>query len=437
MRLHWLSARINPYRFKIWHGRALLKQNRFFLKAVALLLALGLAAAGCGDDDSSDQAIQNDSTQAEDCPEPATPSSDTPAASETAPTTAVSTQPAPVPASTALPGEGVSLTMGRANWDTGYFQAALLRQLLQELGYEVSDPSEAELGPSLAYLSMAEGDIDFWANSWYTLHNSWLLRDLPDGSIVGDHISRIGGLMSQGLVQGYLITKSFAEEYCIRTLDDLNSNPDALTAYDKQDVSPDDGIADIYGCPQSWTCDDIISSQIAFSDWENITQIIAGYEAMIAEATSRVDDGEPVVVYTWTPSPYIASLRPGDNVMWLGVEEVLDASNPLESDGGEGWTQTPGQVALGSDTCLYILDNDSCQLGWNPADITVTARNDLLENHPAAKRLFEVVVLNPVDVSIQLLAQRNDEAPEDLAAQWLADNRDLADSWIAEALAAA
>ena len=327
--------------------------------------------------------------------------------------------------------------MGRADWDTGYFQAALLRQLLQELGYEVSDPSETELGPSLAYLSMAQGDIDFWANSWYTLHNSWLLHDLPDGTIVGDHVSRIGGLMSQGLVQGYLITKSFAEEYCIRTLDDLNSNPDALDAYDNQDVNSDDGIADIYGCPESWTCDDIISSQIAFSEWENIAQVIAGYEAMIAEATSRVADGEPVVVYTWTPSPYIASLRPGDNVMWMGVEEVLDGSNPLERDGGEGWTQTPGQVALGSDTCLYILEDGSCQLGWNPADITVTARNDLLENHPAAKRLFEVVVLNPVDVSIQLLAQRDGESPEDLAAQWLADNRDLADSWIAEALAAA
>ena len=189
------------------------KLNRVFLKAAALLLALGLAAAGCGGSDSSDQTAQNDSTQAEDCPEPATASEDAPVASETAPPTTASSQPAPAPISAALPGEGVSLTMGRADWDTGYFQAALLRQLLQELGYEVSDPSETELGPSLAYLSMAQGDIDFWANSWYTLHNSWLLHDLPDGTIVGDHVSRIGGLMSQGLVQGYLITKSFAEEY--------------------------------------------------------------------------------------------------------------------------------------------------------------------------------------------------------------------------------
>ena len=388
--------------------------NRFFLKAAALLLALALVAAGCGNDDSSDTSAE----------------------SETEPPTTASSQTAAAPPPTALPGEGVSLTMARGNWATGYFQAALLRQLMQELGYDVSDPSESELGPNLAYLSMAQGDIDFWANSWYTLHNSWLLNDLPDGTIVGNHVSRIGGLISQGLVQGYLITKSFAEEYDIRTLDDLNDNPDALAAYDRQDADPGNGIADIYGCTESWTCDDVISSQIAFSGWENINQIIAGYEAMVAEANARIADGEPVVVYTWTPSPYIVSLRPGDNVMWLGVEEVLDDSNPLGRDGGEGWTQAPGQVALGSDTCLYIIDNGNCQLGWNPADITVTARNDLLENHPAARKLFEVVVLNPVDVSIQLLAQENGESAEDLATQWLVDNRDLADSWIAEALAA-
>ena len=38
------------------------------------------------------------------------------------------------------PGDGVEVTMGRANWSTGYFQAELYRQLLTELGYNVSDP---------------------------------------------------------------------------------------------------------------------------------------------------------------------------------------------------------------------------------------------------------------------------------------------------------
>ena len=376
------------------------------LKVAAAALALMLVAAACGSDDDDSQPVAD----------PATTTSEAPAA---------------------LPGEGVSVRMARADWDTGYFQASLYRQLLQRLGYEVSDPADTELGPSLAYLSMAEGDIDFWVNSWYPGHNSWLETDLPDGSKVGDHISRVGEEMIAGGLQGILVTKSFAEEYNLRTLDDLNNNPDALAAYDSSDASPGDGVADIYGCQESYTCDDILESQIAFSGWENIRQVIAGYDVMFAEAASKIEDDEPVVLYTWTPSSYITRVRPGDNVMWLGVEDVVDDSNPLGRAGGEKWDQRPGLASLDSDTCLYIVE-EGCQLGWVAADILVTARNDLLDENPALKRLFEVVKLNVVDVSLQVVEQNtNDVDPDDLAARWIEENSDQVDEWIAEALAAA
>ncbi len=395
------------------------------LKVASALLALVLVAAACGSDD-------DDSTSTETSATPATSgTSDT-----TAPPAPETTAPPATDAAETMPGEGVSLTMGRADWDTGYFQAALVRQLLQRLGYEVSDPAEKELGPNLAYLAMAEDNIDFWANSWYPGHSSWLVNELPDGSKVGDHISRIGELMVAGGLQGYLVTKSFAEEYNLKTIDDLNNNPEALAAYDSKDPNPGNGVADIYGCQESYTCDDILQSQIAFSGWENIEQVIAGYDAMFAEAFSKIEDGEPVVLYTWTPSSYITQVRPGDNVMWIGVEEVIDDSNPLGREGGEQWDQRPGLATLGTDTCLYIVD-EGCQIGWVAADVLITARNDLLENNPAAKRLFEVVKLNVVDVSLQIVAQGDGASPEDLATQWIADNSDTVDGWLAEARAAA
>ncbi|HJP16243.1 MAG TPA: transporter substrate-binding domain-containing protein, partial [Acidimicrobiales bacterium] len=43
------------------------------------------------------------------------------------------------------------ITMCRANWASGYIQAEIVRQVMQEAGYTVSDPSEIELGPSNAY----------------------------------------------------------------------------------------------------------------------------------------------------------------------------------------------------------------------------------------------------------------------------------------------
>ena len=82
--------------------------------------------------------------------------------------------------------------MARANWSTGYFQAEVYRALLVELGHNVSVPSELELGPNQFYTALAEGDADFWVNSWYPGHISWHQNELTDGlrecvGIVGHH----------------------------------------------------------------------------------------------------------------------------------------------------------------------------------------------------------------------------------------------------------
>ncbi len=334
------------------------------------------------------------------------------------------------------PGEGSSITMARADWSTGYFQAQVYKQLLEELGYEVSEPSELELGPSLAYLGMSQGEFDFWVNSWYPGHVSWWVPELPDNSTVGDHLTIVGNEMVAGGLQGFLITKSFADEHGVTHLDQLNDDPDILAAFDADDQSPGNGVADIYGCTESWTCDNIIDSQIAFSDWTNIAQVKAGYDAMFAEAAIKADAGEPMVIYTWTPSAYITQLRPGDNVVWLAVEDVIDDSNPTGIEGGEGHDQRPGQANIGPDACPAAANADNCQLGWVAADILVTANTEWLNATPHAAELFCAVTLSVIDVSLANVDMSNagDDATEDfiagLATSWIADNRDQVDGWL-------
>ena len=283
---------------------------------------------------------------------------------------------------------------------------------------------------------MAQGDADFWINSWYPGHRSWLENDLPDGSKVGDHVSPIGEMMMAGGLQGYLITKSFAEEYGITSLDDFNSNPDAIAAYDAVDPVPGNGIADIYGCQESYTCDDIIQSQIAFSGWENIQQTIAGYDAMFAEASTKADAGEPAIIYTWTPSAYITQMRPGDNVLWLSVEDVIDDSNPLGVEGGAEHNQLPGTASIGTDQCPGSVDG-TCTLGWVAADITATANNDFLAANPAVAAVLEAFQMDVIDVSLMNVEMADGADVEELAAQWIDDNRALVDEWIATGMAAA
>lgn len=403
------------------------------------LMAVALVGAACGssDDDADDTASDTDSTVSDapnaDTDEP----DDSPDVSDTAAADVADSD--DMVEMSMTPGEGTTITMGRADWSTGYYQAELYRQLLTELGYEVTDPAEIELGLQTAYVAMAQGDFDFWANGWYPGHYSWLDAELTDGSLVRDHVSVIGEEMVAGGLQGMLIEKNFADEFNIRTLDDLDANPAAIEEFDKYDSLPGNGVADIFGCQESWTCDDILDSTIAFAGWQNIQQTIAGYDAMFAQAVNQSQSGEPFVIYTWTPSAYITQLIPGDNVYWVGIENPLDDSNPLGAEGGHEWDQRPGRAPISADLCPSALDDPDglCQVGWVVADILVTANNTFLAANPAAAELLEQVKLSVIDVSLANVEQDEGADPAELATAWIADNRDLVDGWLDAARAAA
>jgi len=360
---------------------------------LALLVVFALFAAACGDDDDTADAA-------------------------------------------ALPGEGVSVTMSRANWSTGYMQAAIYKALLEELGYEVNEPADLELPPSNFFTALGEGEIDFWANSWYPGHAAWWNNELTDGSIVGDKISVVGEEMMAGGLQGFLTNKSIIDENPGLTLDQIASDPDMIAMYDAGDSSPGDGIVQILGCPEDWTCDDIISENIEFAGWDTFAQTKAGYDAMVAEAVGRAADGVPFIIYTWTPSAYVTQLIPGDNAMWLAMEadSVLDGSITPEFD--QRIDGEPLAAALGSDTCSA----DPCYLGWVPADIQVSANNEFLAANPAAAALLEQVKISVIDVALQnVLYDSGENTTEDVnghAADWIAANRDQVDEWLATAIAA-
>jgi len=339
-------------------------------------------------------------------------------------------------AAAALPGEGVELTMCRANWASGYIQAEIVRQILQQAGYSVSDPSTIELGPSNAYTAMAEGSCDFWANSWYPGHFSWFENQLPDGSLVGDYVEAVPGLFQDSGVQGFLVTKTWAEDNNVSTIDQINRDESLWSQFD----SDGNGKGEILGCPESWTCDDIIESQIAFGNgtepWDNMEETKAGYDGLFAEMVNRVNAGEPGILYTWSPASYLTVLVPGVNVLWLSVEAVLDGSNPLGKEGGENHQQEQGFTDFGADMCTQ-----PCQLGWSAADIQVSMRTDRLdETDGFLRNLFPLIKPSILDISFLQVDQTDGDGSQahvaELASGWMADNADAVDGWIADAVAA-
>ena len=235
-----------------------------------------------------------------------------------------------------------------------------------------------------------------------------------------------------------VVAKDVAQHTVTDTLLVVGNYLDDLQ-FEGSTISPPstNGKADIFGCPESWTCDNIISAAITYYGWDNIEQTIAGYDAMFAQATDLANAGEPMAIYTWTPSAYVTTLIPGDNVLWLtmNADDILDDSNPNGDDGGEFYDQRPGFDGFGADFCTQ-----PCQLGWKPADIQVTANNDFLAANPFLEALFPLMRPSVIDISILQVEQGNGDGSEaeveSIAAGWIADNQDLVSSWLEEAAAA-
>ena len=65
-------------------------------------------------------------------------------------------------------GDGRTIRLGRATWDTGWFQADVLAQLLSELGFTVEGPRSYT--NEQFYQGLTDGHINLWANEKVGTH---------------------------------------------------------------------------------------------------------------------------------------------------------------------------------------------------------------------------------------------------------------------------
>ena len=94
------------------------------------------------------------------------------------------------------------IKMGKADWDTGYFQAEVYKKALEKMGYKVTGPTVMK--PQVFYVAAPAGDMDFWVNGWFVNHDSYVKEAMGKVKPVG-YVAKSGGL------QGYLIDKKTAD----------------------------------------------------------------------------------------------------------------------------------------------------------------------------------------------------------------------------------
>ncbi len=307
------------------------------------------------------------------------------------------------------PGEGVTLRPARATWNTGFFQEALARRGLEELGYEVKKPKD--LQNPIAYKSIYMGDIDYWCNGNFPLHNAQLPKNFDKKASILDPIIKAGGM------QGYLVSRKEVEKFGITSLDDFK-RPEVKKAFDLNG----DGKADLTACPPGWGCEKVIAVHMKEYDLaDHIVPIKASYEAGMASALGAYKSGKPVFFYTWTPNWTVFKFKPGQDVMWINV--------PAGGTNDDTVSGVAGAVS------------DPLRNGFMVYDITVVANNKFLEENPVAATFLKNFKLTIDDISAQNTRMNEGEkSDKDIARhvdEWIANNQAKWNGWLTKARKAA
>ena len=315
------------------------------------------------------------------------------------------------------PGKGVTVRPARATWNTGFFQEALVRRGLEELGYTVKKPKD--LQNPIFYKSVALGDVDYWTNGWFPNHNS----QLPKGFY--DKADKYGFVVKAGGLQGYLVSKKEVDKYHIVSLDDFK-RPEVIKAFDTNG----DGKAELTACPPGWGCENVIAWHMkVYGLKDYINPVKASYEAGMASALGSYKSGEPIFFYTWAPNWTIFKLKPGRDVMWINVPEIIPKDSQKSAVDRMTVSGIEGAVT------------DPIKLGFVVSDIRIVANKKFIKKNPAAKKFFELFTLPLNDINAQnTLMNEGQKSQKDIerhATDWIAKNKAKWDGWIAAARKAA
>ncbi len=288
------------------------------------------------------------------------------------------------------------IKMGKADWDTGYFQAEIYKQALEKMGYKVSGPTVMK--PQVFYVAAAAGDVDLWVNGWFGTHDGYIAESKGK-------VKAVGTVMEKGGLQGYLIDKKTADKYGIKSVKDIKKHA-------KQFDSNGDGKADMVSCPPGWGCEKVIAKhfdELGLADYINRVQ--ADYSASMADIISKYKNGQSILFYTWTPNWTVGTLKLGKDIVWIDVPYSKTKS-----------------VSVPNATKSKI------NMGFGADDIRPAANVDFLKANPKVEKMLKKASIPLADIAAQNLlmnkGEKSERAIKKHADDWIKANQSTFNSWI-------
>lgn len=306
-----------------------------------------------------------------------------------------------------LPGTGVKIQSAHGSLVEERFQTEIINIGLRKLGYQTPEPRQIEYVTLL--LALGNGDLDYMGVYWDPGHEDFFNKGGGE-----EKLEKLG-IVTPNLLQGYQIDQKTADQYNITSLAQLK-DPQIAKLFD----SDGDGKANLTGCNSGWFCQITIDHHLKAYGLEDTVEHDQGsYSALIVDTITRYKQGQPILYYTWTPFWLSAELQLGQDVAWLDVP----------------FTSLPdGQENLTEKDTSYQDKN----LGFPISRMRVVANQKFVNDNPAAKRWFELVTIPVEDINAQnRLLKEGENSIADVrrhAQEWIANNQDLFDGWLEEAI---
>ncbi|NER80308.1 MAG: glycine betaine/L-proline ABC transporter substrate-binding protein ProX [Leptolyngbya sp. SIO1D8] len=306
-----------------------------------------------------------------------------------------------------LPGEGITVRPAISTWLDEQFTIQIVNIGLEELGYETEEPQQADY--TAINLAIANGDLDYTTAYYEPSHIDFFNNAGGD-----EMIARLGQLVPNGGLSGYLVDLKTATEYDLANVEQLKDS-EIATLFD----TDGDGKANLAGCPPGWSCTDRIEHHLdAYELRDTVEHDSGNHTAILADVVARYEAGEPILFFGYSPHWIFSILQPEEDVSWLEVP----------------FTSLPGdqEEFIETDTTT-----DGLNLGHVPTRARILANKRFAQDNPVARRWFELVMIPAADINTESLRIRDGEnTPEDIrrhAEEWVTQNREQVDQWLEEA----
>lgn len=314
------------------------------------------------------------------------------------------------------PGEGKTIRFASSDsLGANYIQDQVLIAGLEKLGYDVK---LLTMNMSAILQAISQDDLDMTGDI------NWPQSE-PAISQISDTVELINeGTIAGGGINGYLIDKKTAEANNITNVSQLK-DPKIAALFD----TDGDGKANLVNCDPAWKCGDVVDFQVKeFGLSDTVRSIRAKYEPLIGEIFARADRGEPILLYTWSPSWIVYRLKPGKDVVWL----------PIPYDALPEGVSKPKTHEV-KDVVGCAGNQNPCRMAVGPWNWRTLANKGFLADNPAVKKFIEQAKWS-LDTWSKWegdlgAGSKTDAEIKKIAADWVATNQSEFDTWVKNAAA--